>query len=116
MIQSEIERIAQGFRRLSLRFRRVLAAPPMYTDESSTFIQGLIGAMTRSGIPAKVATSSACTEGAFFSERGIATVAFGPGRSAGNSHSADEANDLAQMEASVRFYSQVIDSFCYRGI
>jgi acetylornithine deacetylase/succinyl-diaminopimelate desuccinylase-like protein len=115
-IQSEIERISQGFRRLSLRFKRVLAAPPMYTDESSTFVQGLMGALVRSGIPAKVATSSACSEGAFFSERGIATVAFGPGRAAGNSHSADEANDLAQMDAAVRFYSQVIDSFCHRGI
>ena len=115
-IQMELDRISQSYRRLSFRYKRVLAAPPMYTDESSTFVKTLLGALNRSGIPTKTASGSACTEGSFFSDRGIAAVAFGPGTGPGNSHSADERNDLMQMEAAVRFYTQAIDSFCVRGI
>lgn len=115
-IQAELDRISQAYRRLSFRYKRVLAAPPLYTDESGTFMKTLSGAMSRAGIPSKVAAGSVCTEGAFFSERGIATVAFGPGRGPGNSHATDECNDLVQMEAGIRFYTQVIDSFCVRGI
>lgn len=114
-LQVELDRISQGFRRLSFRFRRVIAAPPMYTDESSTFVRTLKAAMGRAGIAERVIASPTFTEAAFFSERGIASVAFGAGALPRKSHGPDESNEIAHLEAATRFYTQAIDSFCVRG-
>lgn len=116
MIQRELTRISLAYRRLSFRFKRIITAPPTYTDESSTFIRTLGGVQARAGIESKVSSSSLFTEAAFFSERGIAAVAIGPGGAKSRSHAADEANELSQLEAATRFYTQVIDAFCVRSI
>lgn len=115
-LRDEFNEIGRRFSNLSVQFRKSLSAPPLYTDENSTFIRTLLACLDRSGIDSRVISASASTEASYFSDKGIATVAFGPGVEANNSHSPNEKVSESQLDAAYRFYTQVIDSFCYRGI
>lgn len=115
-LQKEMVEIGKNYSRLSIRYRKLVSSPPLYTDENSTFVKTLLACLDRSGIESKVVSGSASTEASFFSDQGVATVAFGPGEEARNSHAPNEHVTESQLDAATRFYSQVIDSFCLRGI
>ncbi len=115
-LQKETMEIAQAYSKLSIRYRTLVSSPPLSTDENSTFVKTLLACLDRSGIESKVMSGSASTEASFFSDQGIATVAFGAGMEANNSHAPNEQVEDSQLDAATRFYSQVIDSFCLRGI
>ncbi len=115
-LQKDMVEIGKNYSKLSIRYRNIVSSPPLYTDENSTYIKTLLACMDRSGIDSKVINGAASTEASYFSEKGIATVAFGPGVEEKNSHAPNEFVEDSQLDAATRFYSQVIESFCLRGI
>jgi acetylornithine deacetylase/succinyl-diaminopimelate desuccinylase-like protein len=52
------------------------------------------------------------TEAAVFHRAGAEAIVFGPGRSTGNAHTANEHTSLAQMEKAIEFYRALIQRLC----
>ncbi len=115
-LQQAVDRIAQGEPKISFNFKRVSSSPAMHTDRESTFVRVLMGALHRVGVNGKITSGSACTEGSIFSDQGVSTVVFGPGKEAPNAYAPDEYNELSQLDIATRFYIQAIDTLCLRGV
>jgi len=52
------------------------------------------------------------TEGGVFVSAGLEAIVFGPGRSTGNAHTANEWQSVAQIETAARWYAQLIRNLC----
>jgi len=52
------------------------------------------------------------TEAGVFHRAGAEAIVFGPGRSTGNAHTANEHTSLAQMEKAIEFYRALIERLC----
>jgi len=52
------------------------------------------------------------TEGGVFVSAGIEAIVFGPGRSTGNAHCANEWQSLSQLQEAARFYGKLIENLC----
>lgn len=52
------------------------------------------------------------TEGGVFVSAGYDAIVFGPGRSTGNAHTANEWQSLSQIETASRWYGALIRNFC----
>jgi acetylornithine deacetylase/succinyl-diaminopimelate desuccinylase-like protein len=55
---------------------------------------------------------SNATEAALFFQAGYPAVAFGPGKSQGNSHASNESIPLEHLERSIAFYEKLIETVC----
>lgn len=115
-LRQRVEAIAAKYKTLSLDCRRILAAPRFYQDPKSIFVSTLASDLERSGMDPQVLAGNTCTDAAYFSERGYPAVAYGPGHEMNNTHTAQERVKLDVLYSAVRFYTQVIETFCVRGI
>lgn len=52
------------------------------------------------------------TEGGVFVSAGLEAIVFGPGRSTGNAHTANEYQSLSQIQDASRWYEQLIRNLC----
>lgn len=52
------------------------------------------------------------TEGGVFVSAGLEAIVFGPGRSTGNAHTANERQSVSQIRDASRWYSQLIRTLC----
>lgn len=57
-------------------------------------------------------TKATNTEGGVFASAGIDAIVFGPGRSVGNAHTANEWQSVSQLREARRWYSRLIETLC----
>ncbi len=85
----------------------------MQTPTQSPFVKTLQLVAHQVGISSELRTKTGCTEGGLFSQHGIQTVVFGPGRAENNIHKPNEKVAVSDLENAVRFYREAIKTFCF---
>jgi len=69
-----------------------------------------MAALARAGLPLETDVKAGCTEAGVYATAGLRPVVIGPGPSVGVIHAPNEYNLLTQVEASVRFYSALLET------
>lgn len=95
----------------SLQLERFNSA--MRTPTHSAFVKTLQLIAHQVGISSELRTKTGCTEGGLFSQHGIQTVVFGPGRAENNIHKPNEKVSISDLENAVKFYREAIKTFCF---
>ncbi|MGQ0508942.1 MAG: M20 family metallopeptidase [Myxococcaceae bacterium] len=88
------------------------ANPAMELKEPSELLAGAQHACRDVGLPSQPSAKPTNTEAGVFATAGIEALVFGPGRSTGNAHCANEHNLLSQMEKAIEFYTALITRLC----
>lgn len=68
--------------------------------------------MIAAGLDPELRKKATSTEAAQYFKAGFEAVIFGPGASAGNSHSPNEHNQLEHLEKAIVFYEKLIEKTC----
>jgi len=79
---------------------------------ASAFAAQVCGMNEALGLSARMSTISTTTEASVFAKMGIACVAYGAGRSLGNSHQPNERVKVSDLLKSIAFYKEGIKRFC----
>lgn len=97
---------------LELRIDRQRANPAMALPARSRLRDAAIEASKALGMVPTPEAKPTNTEGGVFVSAGIEAIVFGPGRSIGNAHTANEWQSLQQVKDASRWYSQLIRNLC----
>jgi len=97
---------------LDLRIHRSRANPAMALPSQSTLRDAAMEASRSLGMNPTPQAKPTNTEGGVFVSAGIEAIVFGPGRSTGNAHTANEWQSLTQIRDASRWYSQLIVNLC----
>ncbi len=95
---------------LKIEFSR--ASHAMELQEPSELLDAARGACRDVGLPDTVQAKPTNTEAGVFASAGAEAIVFGPGRSTGNAHCANEHNQFSQMERAIPFYRALITRLC----
>jgi acetylornithine deacetylase/succinyl-diaminopimelate desuccinylase-like protein len=82
--------------------------PAMALPERSRLRDAAMDAARSCGLDPTPQAKPTNTEGGVFVSAGIEAIVFGPGRSTGNAHTANERQSLAQLRGAVPFYEALI--------
>lgn len=82
------------------------------TPVDSELVQGCLEISKSLGLPTKLITKAGGTESSIYTPKGVSCIVFGPGKSLGNSHTANEYNYLSQIEKAQEFYKACARKFC----
>jgi acetylornithine deacetylase/succinyl-diaminopimelate desuccinylase-like protein len=88
------------------------ASPAMELKEPSTLLDAARAACRDVGLPDAPQAKPTNTEAGVFARAGAESIVFGPGRSTGNAHCANEHNQYSQMEKAIEFYRALIARLC----
>lgn len=111
-IKKGVQEIASRYPSLNVAAVRERMNPALKMSMEDDFI-GICGkAMETAGIDPIFSKKATSTEAAQYFQAGYPSVIFGPGQSAGNSHSPNEHNVLEQFEKAILFYEKVIEKVC----
>ncbi len=88
------------------------ANPAMELKEPSELLAAARAACRDVGLPDAPAAKPTNTEAGVFARAGIEAIVFGPGRSTGNAHCANEHNLHSQLLKAVDFYRALIARLC----
>lgn len=113
-LKERLQRIVPALSSISIGIRKLYSSAPLFTDPKSSFLHCLDVSLKRVGIPTDFRRLSCATDAAFFSERGIDTVVFGPGDEENSAYRWNEHNEVNKIELATRFYMEVIDSICIK--
>ncbi len=94
-------RLRKNVPELEVELRLGLDRPGTEVDVGAPLVRGLLRAMRRRGIEARVEGMTAWVDAAFLNEAGVPAVCFGPGQIA-QAHTADEWCSLAEVETCAR--------------
>jgi len=86
--------------------------PPLHVPGDAAVVSASLAALAAIGRPLDLGVKSGCTEAGLYARAGIPAVVFGPGRSAGNIHAPNEHVAIAELDAAVDFYAQLIHDHC----
>ena len=105
-------------RRLSGRFGAELeievdrASPAMALNQPSELLSAAQAACRDVGLDDTPESKPTNTEAGIFAAAGVESLVFGPGRSIGNAHCANEHNLVSQLEKAIPFYRALIRRLC----
>jgi acetylornithine deacetylase/succinyl-diaminopimelate desuccinylase-like protein len=88
------------------------SSPAMELKEPSTLLDAARAACRDVGLNDKPEAKPTNTEAGVFASMGVEAIVFGPGRSTGNAHCANEHNLYPQMEKAIEFYRALITRLC----
>jgi acetylornithine deacetylase/succinyl-diaminopimelate desuccinylase-like protein len=88
------------------------ASPAMELKEPSELLEGARAACRDVGLNDRVEAKPTNTEAGVFASRGVEAIVFGPGRSTGNAHCANEHNLYSQLEKAIEFHRALISRLC----
>jgi acetylornithine deacetylase/succinyl-diaminopimelate desuccinylase-like protein len=94
------------------RLERILDSPPFATQPGSVTLAALESTLTDRGLPTEHELKSGTTEASVYAEASIDTVVFGPGTASGNIHRPNERVPIADLEAAIAIYADVIRRLC----
>jgi len=94
------------------RLERVLDSPPFEAPPGSVTLAALRSTLTDQGLPTEHELKSGTTEASVYADSGIDTVVFGPGAASGNIHRPNERVPIADLEAAIAVYADVIRRLC----
>ncbi len=97
---------------IELRIDRARANPAMALPAESKLRDAAMEASKSLGLNPTPQAKPTNTEGGVFVSAGLEAIVFGPGRSTGNAHTANEWQSLSQIHEASRWYSQLIRNLC----
>jgi len=68
--------------------------------------------LARHGLEGKPRAKPTSTEAGVFARAGCEAIVFGPGRSTGNAHTANERIEMAQLEQACDLYESLLVELC----
>jgi acetylornithine deacetylase/succinyl-diaminopimelate desuccinylase-like protein len=89
-----------------------LDSPPFHATPRSSLVAAVEAALSARGMTTEPELKSGTTEASVYASAGIDTVVFGPGAASGNIHRPNECVPLADLEAAVDIYTDVIGRLC----
>ncbi|HEY0841012.1 MAG TPA: M20/M25/M40 family metallo-hydrolase [Vulgatibacter sp.] len=99
---------AAGELGLSMRIDRARANPAMALPAESRLRDAAMESSTALELNPAPQAKPTNTEGGVFVSAGIEAIVFGPGRSTGNAHTANEWQSLSQLRTAAHWYEQLI--------
>ncbi len=91
---------------------KTLDSPPFHATPRSSLVAAVEAALSARGMTTEPELKSGTTEASVYASAGIDTVVFGPGSASGNIHRPNECVPLADLEAAVDIYTDVIGRLC----
>ncbi|MCC6276952.1 MAG: M20/M25/M40 family metallo-hydrolase [Oligoflexia bacterium] len=88
------------------------SSPAALTPTASELITTAIGISKQLGLSETPITKASGTECSIYRPHGLDCFVFGPGVSLGNSHTANERNQLSHLEKATDFYRECVKRFC----
>jgi len=86
--------------------------PPLHTPADAPLVTASLMSLAAVGRPLDLTSKAGCTEAGIYAQAGIPAVVIGPGRSAGNIHAPNEHVPIAELEAAVDLYAQIVEEQC----
>jgi acetylornithine deacetylase/succinyl-diaminopimelate desuccinylase-like protein len=111
-IQEGVQAIANKFPSLNVTAVKERGNPGLNMTREKELVKVCEEAMKDAGIEPRLDKKATSTEAAQYFQAGYEAVVFGPGLSAGNSHSPNEHNLLEHLEKATAFYERVIERTC----
>ncbi|AKU92308.1 M20/M25/M40 family metallo-hydrolase [Vulgatibacter incomptus] len=97
---------------LTMRIDRARANPAMALPAKSRLRDAAMETSRALGLNPSPQAKPTNTEGGVFVSAGIEAIVFGPGRSTGNAHTANEWQSLSQLQDAARWYAQLVRNLC----
>jgi len=97
---------------VAIRVKVSRSNPAMELNEPSELLSKAMQACGDVGLRERPGVKPTNTEAGVFHRAGAEAIVFGPGRSTGNAHTANEHTSLAQMEKAIEFYRALIERLC----
>lgn len=94
--------------KVSIEISRERSNPAMALPARSLLRDAAMEASRSCGLNPEPQTKPTNTEGGVFVSRGVEAIVFGPGRSTGNAHCANERQSLSQLRAASGWYERLI--------
>jgi acetylornithine deacetylase/succinyl-diaminopimelate desuccinylase-like protein len=75
-------------------------------------VKAAAAVLSRHGLDPKPRAKPTSTEAGVFARAGCEAIVFGPGRSTGNAHTANERIEMAQLEKACDLYESFLVELC----
>jgi succinyl-diaminopimelate desuccinylase len=111
-IRNGMRDIAAKYPNLNVSVVKERMNPGLNMTLDHDLVKHCSAAMESAGLPLALDKKATSTEAAQYFQAGYESVVFGPGLSAGNSHSPNEHNILAHLEKAQTFYEKLIERVC----
>jgi acetylornithine deacetylase/succinyl-diaminopimelate desuccinylase-like protein len=111
-VQEGVQVIAAKYPSLNVTAVRERSNPGLNMTREHELVKICEESMKAAGIEPLLDKKATSTEAAQYFQAGYEAVVFGPGLSAGNSHSPNEYNILDHLEKATAFYERVIERTC----
>jgi acetylornithine deacetylase/succinyl-diaminopimelate desuccinylase-like protein len=87
--------------------------PALALESSHPWVKVAKAALKGARLPVRLAAKAGCSEAGLYTQVGIPSLVFGPGRSVGNIHRPNESVSIRQIQQAARFYAEVIRRTCF---
>ena len=101
-----------GHGELSLEIEVTRNAGGMALAEDAPLVKTAGAVLMRHGLDGKPRAKPTSTEAGVFARKGCEAIVFGPGRSTGNAHTANERIEMAQLEKACDLYESLLVELC----
>ena len=107
------EWVAQlGGGELTLEIEVTRNAGGMALEDDAPLVKAAGAVLARHGLDGAPRAKPTSTEAGVFARAGCAAIVFGPGRSTGNAHTANERIEMAQLEQACDLYESLLVELC----
>jgi acetylornithine deacetylase/succinyl-diaminopimelate desuccinylase-like protein len=97
---------------LTLTIEVTRNASGMALREDSSLVKAAGAVLARHGLDPKPRAKPTSTEAGVFARAGCEAIVFGPGKSTGNAHTANERIESAQLEQACDLYESLLVELC----
>jgi acetylornithine deacetylase/succinyl-diaminopimelate desuccinylase-like protein len=108
--QGWVERLGRG--ELSLQLEATRNASGMALPDDAPLVRSIGRVLERAGLDGAPRAKPTSTEAGVFARAGCEAIVFGPGRSTGNAHTANERIEIAQLERAIGLYQSLLVELC----
>jgi acetylornithine deacetylase/succinyl-diaminopimelate desuccinylase-like protein len=108
--QAWVERLGRG--ELSLQLEVTRNASGMALPDDAPLVRSMGHALSRAGLDGAPRAKPTSTEAGVFARAGCEAIVFGPGRSTGNAHTANERIEITQLERAIDLYQSLLVELC----
>ena len=97
---------------LTLEIEVTRNASGMALPDDAPLVRSAAAVLARHGLEGKPRAKPTSTEAGVFARAGCEAIVFGPGRSTGNAHTANERIEMAQLEQACELYESLLVELC----
>ena len=108
--QAWIDRLGQGELELTTQVERNAAG--MALTAEAPLVKAVQKVLVAAGLDPTPQAKPTSTEAGVFARKGCEAIVFGPGRSTGNAHTANERIEMAQLEKACDLYESLLLELC----